>query len=93
MPRWRGVQGEGEESKAQVFISSVRRAASADVEILAHGYVHEAAHVAQRPRDVALALHVLGKMRSPAGTGCDGVARLELEDAEVRKISWRRGAL
>src|SRR2546422_5434637 len=44
-----------------LFRSGLRERPAADVEILAHGHVHEAAHAAQRPRDVALAPHVLGE--------------------------------
>src|SRR6267143_2779658 len=66
----------------RVFISSLRERPAADVEILAHGHVHEAAHVAQRARDVALAVHVLGEDEVPRqAQGAVAVARLELEDA------------
>src|SRR2546425_9162124 len=65
----------------KVFISGLRERPAADVEILAHGHVHEAAHVAQRPRDVALALHVLGEDEvSRQAQGAVAVARLALED-------------
>src|SRR5881628_1982278 len=66
----------------KVFISSLHERPAADVEILAHGHVHEPARAAQRPRDVALALHVLGEDEvSRQAQGAMAVARLELEDA------------
>src|SRR5258708_32686741 len=66
----------------KVFISSLHERPAADVEILAHGHVHEAAHVAKRPRDVAPAPHVLGEDKvSRQAQGAVAVARLELEDA------------
>src|SRR6266705_3492819 len=63
------------------FISSLHERPAADVEILGHGHVHEAARVAQRARDVALAPHVLGEdeIAGPADEAA-AVARLELED-------------
>src|SRR5438445_769756 len=64
------------------FISSLHEGPVADVEVLAHGYVHEAARAAQRPRDVALAPQVLGEDEVPRqAQGAMAVARLELEDA------------
>src|SRR6266849_1123515 len=64
------------------FTSSLHERPAADVEILAHGHVHEAAHVAKRPRDVAPAPHVLGEDEVPRqAQGAVAVARLELEDA------------
>src|SRR6266568_4047230 len=64
------------------FISSFHEGPVADVEILAHGHVHEAAHAAKRPRDVALAPHVLGEDEvSRQAQGAMAVARLELEDS------------
>src|SRR2546422_5987511 len=66
----------------KVFISGLHERPAADVEILAHGHVHEPARAAQRPRDVALALHVLGEDEvSRQAQGAMAVARLELEDA------------
>src|SRR6266571_932740 len=66
----------------KIFISSVHEGPVADVEILAHGHVHEAAHAAKRPRDVALAPHVLGEDEvSRQAQGAMAVARLELEDS------------
>src|SRR6267378_4088301 len=66
----------------KVFTSSLHEGPGADVEILAHGYVHEAAHVAQRPRDMAPAPHVLGEDEvSRQAKSAVAVARLELEDA------------
>src|SRR5882762_1120137 len=66
----------------KVFISGLQEGPGADVEILAHGHVHETAHVAQRPRDMALAPHVLGEDEvSRQAQGAVAVARLELEDA------------
>src|SRR6266568_4915714 len=63
------------------FISSLHERPAADVEILGHGHVNEAARVAQRTRDVALAVHVLGEdeIARPADESA-AVARLELED-------------
>src|SRR5229473_7613589 len=63
------------------FISSLHERPAADVEILGHGHVNEAARVAQRARDVALAPHVLGEdeIARPADEAA-AVARLELED-------------
>src|SRR5882724_2012252 len=53
----------------------------ADVEIRGHAQVHEAARVAQRPGDVALAARVLGEDQvSRHAQGAKAVARLELED-------------
>src|SRR6266705_2950481 len=69
-------------SGSKVFISGFHEGPVADVEILAHGHVHEAAQVAQRPRDVALAPHVLGEDEvSRQAQGAMAVARFELEDA------------
>src|SRR5438046_2651250 len=63
----------------KVFISSLHERPVADVEILAHGHVHEAAQVAQRARDVALATQVLGEDEvSRQAQGAVAVARLEL---------------
>src|SRR5882672_7383305 len=68
--------------RRKVFISGLHERPAADVEILAHGDVHEAAHVAQRPRDMALAPHVLGEDEvSRQAQGAMAVARLELEDS------------
>src|SRR5438034_427160 len=63
------------------FISSLHERPAADVEILGHGHVNEAARVAQRARDVAPAMHVLGEddIVRPADEAA-AVARLELED-------------
>src|SRR5215470_3020802 len=53
-----------------------------DVEVVGHRQVHEAAHAAQRARDVALALEVLGEDEIPGAAGHPrAVARLELEHA------------
>src|SRR5437773_9631443 len=66
----------------KVFISSLHERPAADVEILAHGHVHEAARAAQGARDVALAPHVFGENEvSRQAQGAMAVARLELEDA------------
>src|SRR6266480_5205498 len=66
----------------KVFTSSFHEGPVADVKILAHRHVHEAAQVAQRARDVALAPHVLGEDEVPRqAQGAMAVARLELEDA------------
>src|SRR5712691_13351236 len=64
------------------FISSLHERPAADVEILGHGHVHEAARVAQRPRDVAFAAQVLGEdeVARPANEAA-AFASLELEDA------------
>src|SRR5258707_4155599 len=60
---------------------SVDQEPAADVEIRGHAQVHEAARVAQRPGDVALALRVLGEDQvSRHAQGAKAVARLELED-------------
>src|SRR6266699_1556293 len=68
--------------RRKVFISSLHERPAADVEILAHGHVHEAAQVAQRARDVAPAPHVLGEDEvSRQAQGAVAVARLELEDS------------
>src|SRR6267143_6881259 len=78
----------------RVFISSLRERPAADVEILAHGYVHEAAHVAQRPRDVALAPLVLGEDEvSRQAQGAVAVARLELEDARSEENQLAPGSV
>src|SRR5882762_1729029 len=78
----------------KVFISGLRERPAADVEILAHGHVHEAAHVAQRPRDVALALYVLGKDEIPRqAQGAMAVARLELEDARGEENQLAPGSV
>src|SRR5258708_32753089 len=68
------------------FISSLHERPAADVEIFGHGHVDEAARVAQRPRDVALALHVLGadEIARPADEA-SAVARFELEEARGEK--------
>src|SRR5436190_15540028 len=68
-------------TRAKVLISSLKERPAADVEILGHGHVNEAARVAQRARDVALAPHVLGEddIARPADEAA-AVARLELED-------------
>src|SRR5882757_3613759 len=61
---------------------SVDQRPAADIEIRGHAQVHEATRVAQRPRDVALALRVLGEDQvSRHAQGAKAVARLELEDA------------
>src|SRR5437879_6270167 len=78
----------------KVFSSGLRERPAADVEILAHGHVHEAAHVAQRPRDVALALHVLGEDEvSRQAQGAVAVARLELEDARGEENQLAPGSV
>src|SRR5882757_8791268 len=60
---------------------SVDQRPAADVEIRGHAQVHEAARVAQRPGDVALALRVLGEDQvSRHAQRAMSVARLELED-------------
>src|SRR5712691_11220822 len=63
------------------FISSLHERPAADVEILGHGHVNEAARVAQRARDVAPAPHVLGEneVARPENEAA-AFARLELED-------------
>src|SRR5258706_7190598 len=63
-------------------MSRLHERPAADVEIPGHGDVHEAAHVAKRARDVALAGQVLGEneVAGPADTA-PPFARLELEDA------------
>src|SRR5258708_38364681 len=75
------------------FISSLHERPAADVEILGHGHVNEAARVAQRARDVALAPHVLGEdeIAGPADESA-AVARLELEDprGEEHELPPRR---
>src|SRR5712675_95653 len=60
---------------------SIDQRPAADVEIRGHAQVHEAARVAQRPGDVALALRVLGEDQvSRHAQGAKAVARLELEN-------------
>src|SRR5260221_12736282 len=77
----RSPRARARSPERKVFISSLHQRPAADVEILAHGHVHEAAHVAQRPRDVAPALQVLGEDEvSRQAQGAMAVARLELED-------------
>src|SRR5882672_10379610 len=77
----RSPRARARSPERKVFISSLHQRPAADVEILAHGHVHEAAHVAQRPRDVAPALHVLGEDEvSRQAQGAMAVARLEFED-------------
>src|SRR2546430_13365461 len=81
-------------SGSKVLISRLHEGPAADVEILAHGHVHEAAHVAQRPRDVALALHVLGEDEvSRQAQGAVAVARLELEDARGEENQLAPGSV
>src|SRR5713101_4653484 len=76
------------------FISSLHEGPVADVEILAHGHVHEAARAAQRPRDVALALHVLGEDEVPRqAQGAMAIARLELEDARGEENQLAPGSV
>src|SRR5437867_3702531 len=78
----------------KVFISSFHERPAADVEILAHGHVHEAAHVAKRARDVALAPHVLGEDEvSRQAQGAVAVARLELEDARGEENQLAPGSV
>src|SRR5437867_2042668 len=78
----RSPRARARSAARKVFISSLHERPAADVEILAHGHVHEPARAAQRPRDVALALHVLGEDEvSGQAQGAMAVARLELEDA------------
>src|SRR5438093_931144 len=78
----------------KVFISGLRERPAADLEILAHGHVHEAAHAAQRPRDVALALHVLGEDEVPRqAQGAVAVARLELEDSRGEENQLAPGSV
>src|SRR6266568_1909049 len=67
------------------FISSLHVRPAADVEILGHRHVHEAARVAQRPGDVALALHVLGEDQvARAANEAAAPARFDLEDLDRR---------
>src|SRR5256885_12283173 len=76
------------------FISSLHQRPAADVEILAHGHVHETAHVAQRPCDVALALHVLGEDQvSRQAQGAMAVARLELEHPRCQENQLAPGSV
>src|SRR5436309_880207 len=80
--------------RRKVFISSLHERPAADVEILAHGHVHEAAQVAQRARDVALAVHVLGEDEvSRQAQGAMAVARLELEDARGEENQLAPGSV
>src|SRR5207245_645149 len=80
--------------RRKVFISSLHERPPADVEILAHGHVHEAARAAQRARDVALALHVLGEDEvSRQAQGAMAVARLELEDARGEENQLAPGSI
>src|SRR5213083_1995477 len=87
--------------RRKVFISSLHERPAADVEILAHGHVHEAAQVAQRARDVALALHVLREYPHDAHAGgtiglkdhapslAQGLFRLEPRPGNARIIGVR----
>src|SRR5260221_971652 len=76
------------------FTSSLRERPAADVEILGHRHVHEPAHVAKRPRDVALAPHVLGEDEvSRPADGAAAVARLELEDARGEEDQLAPGSV
>src|SRR5882762_3822745 len=78
----------------KVFISSLRERPAADIEILGHGHVNEAAHAAKRPRDVALALHVLGEDEVPRqAQRAMAVARLELEDARGEENQLAPGSV
>src|SRR6266704_2078241 len=78
----RSPRARARSAARKVFISSLHERPAADVEILAHGHVHEPARAAQRPRDVALAPHVLGEDEvSRQAQGAMAVARLELEDS------------
>src|SRR3979490_1716191 len=78
----------------KVFTSSLHERPAADVEILAHGDVHEAAHVAKRPRDMALAPHVLGEDEvSRQAQGALAVARLELEDSRGEENQLAPGSV
>ena len=64
-----------------------------NVEILGHRDVHEAAHVAQRARDVAAAGDVLGENEVPGPADeALAVARLELENSgsEEDQLATRR---
>src|SRR5207245_57441 len=80
--------------RRKVFISSLHERPPADVEILAHGHVHEAARAAQRARDVALALHLLGEDEvSRQAQGAMAVARLELEDARGEENQLAPGSI
>src|SRR2546427_290689 len=78
----------------KVFTSSLHEGPVADVEILAHGHVHEPAYVAQRARDVALALQVLGEDEvARQAQGAMAVARLELEDARCQENQLAPGSV
>src|SRR5437660_113425 len=77
----RSPKARARSTARKVFTSSLNERPGADVEILAHGHVHEAAHAAERPRDVALAPNVLGEDEvARHAQGAMAVARLELED-------------
>src|SRR5216117_958224 len=80
--------------RRKVFISSLHERPAADVEILMHGHVHEAAQAAQRARDVALAPYVLGEDEvSGQAQGAMAVARLELEDARGEENQLAPGSV
>src|SRR5882672_8311761 len=78
----RSPRARARSPERKVFISSLHQRPAADVEILGHGHVNEAAHVTQRARDVAPAPHVLGEdeVARPENEAA-AVARLELENA------------
>src|SRR6267378_1943086 len=90
----RSPSARARSTRRKVFISSLHERPAADVEILSHGHVHEAAHVAQRTRDMALAPHVLGEDEvSRQAKGAVAVARLELQDARCQENQLAPGSI
>src|SRR5882762_10135347 len=90
----RSASARARSTPRKVFTSSLHEGPVADVEILAHSHVHEAAHVAQRARDVARAPYVLGEDEvSRQAQGAVAVARLELEDPRCQENQLAPGIL
>src|SRR5216117_567821 len=93
-PKLEDPRARARSAARRVFISSLHERPAADVEILAHGHVHEAARAAQRARDVALAPHVLGEDEVSGQAQCAmAVARLELEDARGEENQLAPGSV
>src|SRR5882762_5306463 len=90
----RSASARARSTPRKVFTSSLHEGPVADVEILAHSHVHEAAHVAQRARDVARAPYVLGEDEvSRQAQGAVAVARLELEDPRCQENQLAPGSV
>src|SRR5258708_2753280 len=90
----RSPRARARTARRKLFILRLYERPAADVEIPVHGHVNEAAHVAQRAGDVALALHVLGEDKvSRQAQGAVAVARLELEDARGEEDQLAPGSV